>query len=298
MLKARRFAGAIFNYLFLKAGKYKYIIFVLLIFISLYAFISYNTNKSILINTYLLRTPLLKEQSGIRIVLISDLHSGIYGKEQEILIDAIKIAEPDLIILSDDIYDSIISMKGTDLLLSGISGAAPVFYVTGNHEYQSRNIKTIREKLVSYKVNTLSDTYTKVKIRNNEIILAGIEDIKKKIYEKPDYNQIESMEKAFRKLDEIPLYKILIAHRPENIENYKKFSFDLVLSGHTHGGQIIIPNLINGLFAPNQGFFPKYAGGIYTHGKLTHIVSRGLSKKFMLPRIGNPLELVIIELGG
>jgi len=113
--------------------------------------------------------------------------------------------------------------------------------------------------------------------------LAGIEDTKKKLYEKPDYNQIENTEKAFRELDEMPFYKILTAYRPENIENYKKFSFDLVLSGHTHGGQIIIPNLINGLYAPNQGLFPKYAGGIYTHGKLTHIISRGFQKNSCFP---------------
>ena len=118
----------------------------------------------------------------------------------------------------------------------------------------------------------------------------------KKIYETPDYNQGVSMEKAFRELDGISLYKILIAHRPENIETYKKYSFDLVLSGHTHGGQIRIPGIVNGLYAPNQGIFPKYAGGFYIHGHLTHIISRGLSKKFMLPRPGNPPELVIITI--
>jgi predicted MPP superfamily phosphohydrolase len=102
------------------------------------------------------------------------------------------------------------------------------------------------------------------------------------------------MERAFRELDEIPLYKILIAHRPEMIENYKKYSFDLVLSGHTHGGQVRIPLIINGLYAPGQGVFPKYAGGIYTHGNLTHVISRGLSVNPRLPRIFNPPELVII----
>jgi len=274
--------------------KRKLLILVFLIFIFVYVLISYNTNKLVLIRSYDLRTPLITEQNGIRIVLISDLHSGIYGKEQNFLIDTIKRAEPDLIFLTGDIYDSIISMKGTDLFLSGISNVAPVYYVTGNHEYKSNKIQTIREKLISYKVNILSDTYTKVKIKNDELILAGIEDPAKKLFETPDYNQSDSMEKAFRELDRIQLYKILIAHRPENIEIYKKYSFDLVLSGHTHGGQIIIPGLLNGIYAPQQGFFPKYAGGMYEHGKLTHIISRGLSKKFMLPRIGNPQEMVII----
>lgn len=244
--------------------------------------------------TYQVKTDLLEEQKSIIIALISDLHSTIYGKDQSVLIEKVKDIKPDLIMLTGDIFDDVVPMTGTKLFLSGISGIAPVFYVTGNHEYMSRNIGKIREELISHGVIILSDTYTIIEIKNTEIIIAGIEDPYKKKYEAPNYNQNESMEKAFRELDEIKVYKILIAHRPERIETYKKYSFDLVLSGHAHGGQVIIPNIINGLFAPNQGLFPKYAGGVYTHGKLTHIVSRGLSVNPWLPRIFNPPELVIV----
>jgi predicted MPP superfamily phosphohydrolase len=101
------------------------------------------------------------------------------------------------------------------------------------------------------------------------------------------------MEKTFRELDEIPAYKILIAHRPELIEKYRKYSFDLILSGHTHGGQVRLL-LINGLYAPHQGIFPKYGGGKYKHGNVTHIISRGLSVLPKYPRIFNPPEFVII----
>jgi predicted MPP superfamily phosphohydrolase len=244
--------------------------------------------------TYQIKTDLFEERKSIKIALISDLHSTIYGKDQSVLINIVKDVNPDLIMLTGDIFDDIVPMTGTKLFLSGISGIAPVFYVTGNHEYMSRNMVKIREELASHGVIILSDTYTIIEINNTEIIIAGIEDPYKKRYEAPKYNQNDSMEKAFRELDEIKIYKILIAHRPERIENYKKYSFDLVLSGHAHGGQVIIPNKINGLYAPNQGLFPKYAGGIYTHGKLTHIVSRGLSVNPWLPRIFNPPELVIV----
>jgi len=250
--------------------------------------------SSISTKTYQVKTDLLEEQTVIRIALISDLHSTIYGKDQSILIDKVKDVKPDLILLSGDIFDDVVPMTGTELFLSGISGIAPIFYVTGNHEYWSRNMREIREKLASYGIIILSDTYTIIEINNNEIIIAGIEDPDKKIYETPDYNQNESMERAFRELDEIHLYKILIAHRPERIEEYKKYSFDLVLSGHAHGGQVRIPYIMNGLYAPHQGFFPKYAGGVYKHGKLTHIISRGLSVDPKLPRIFNPPELVIV----
>lgn len=95
-----------------------------------------------------------------------------------------------------------------------------------------------------------------------------------------------------------PEFKILLAHRPELIEIYKKSHFDLVLSGHAHGGQVRIPFILNGLFAPDQGWFPEYVGGVYKHDSLTHIVSRGVSYNPLLPRIFNPPEVVVIEIKG
>jgi predicted MPP superfamily phosphohydrolase len=253
--------------------------------------------SSISVQTYNLKTPLLEEKSIIKIALVSDLHSTIYGTDQSVLVDMIKNFIPDLIVLTGDIYCHNVSMSGTSLFLSGISGLAPVFYVTGNHEYMSLNMEAIRHELASFDVTILSDSFLTLEINENKIILAGIED-PYKIYETPDYNQNETMETVFRELDEIPLYKILLAHRPELIGDYMKFSFCLVLSGHAHGGQIRIPYILNGFYAPNQGFFPKYAGGIYNHGNLTHIVSRGLSVNPALPRIFNPPELVFIILEG
>jgi uncharacterized protein len=272
-------------------SKNKFIIFVLFIITVIYLI---SSCTSISTKTYQVETTMLEEQKNIKIVLVSDLHSTIHGKDQCILINKVKDINPDLIVLSGDIIDDVAPMLGTQLFLAGISGIAPIFYVTGNHEYMSRNIQKIREELASFGVIILSDAYTTIQINNTEIVIAGIEDPYKKRFETPSYNQNESMERAFRELDKIQLYKILVAHRPEKIEIYKKYSFDLILSGHAHGGQVIIPHILNGLYAPNQGFFPKYAGGIYTHGNVTHIISRGLSINPLLPRIFNPPEFVVI----
>jgi len=266
-------------------------IFILFMIVIIYLITSCT---SISTKTYQVETPLLEERNNIKIILISDLHSTIHGKDQCILINKVKDINPDLIVLTGDIIDDVAPIIGTQLFLAGISGIAPIFYVTGNHEYMSRNIQKIRKELASFGVIILSDAYTTIVLKNTEIVIAGIEDPYKKKFETPRYNQNESMERVFRELDKIQLYKILIAHRPEKIEIYKKYSFDLILSGHAHGGQVIIPNVLNGLYAPNQGFFPKYAGGIYTHGNVTHIISRGLSITPLLPRIFNPPELVVI----
>jgi len=260
--------------------------------------LSFISCTSISTQTYNLQTPLFEKQSSAKLVLISDLHNTIHGENQETLINLVKEAEPDLILLTGDIIDEFTSLKGSRLLLSGISGLAPVYYVTGNHEYSTKKIEKIRKELESFGVIILSDTYIKLEINKNEIILAGIEDPYKQKYETPDYNQNEMMETNFRELDGVRIYKILLAHRPELIELYKQYSFDLVLSGHAHGGQVIFLKSKRALYAPNQGFFPKYSGGLYTHDELTHIISRGLSVKFFLPRINNPPELVIIVIEG
>ena len=263
----------------------------LILTISLILFISCT---GIATQTYSLQTPLFEKQSGIKLVLITDLHNTKHGANQEKLIKLVKEAVPDIILLIGDIIDNISTIEGTRMLLSGINNIAPIYYVTGNHEYMTKEIEFIREELESFGVHILSDTYVKLEINKNEIILAGIEDPYKRLYETPYYNQKEVMENKFRELDGVHVYKILLAHRPELIELYKQFSFNLVLSGHTHGGQVIIPNLINGLYAPQQGLFPKYAGGLYKHDELTHIISRGLSINFFLPRIFNPPEFVVI----
>lgn len=90
-------------------------------------------------------------------------------------------------------------------------------------------------------------------------------------------------------------FNILLAHRPEYIEEYGQYPFDLVLSGHAHGGQWRIPYLMNGLIAPNQGWFPKYAGGLYRHGDMTEIVGRGLLLDWK-PRLFNPPEIVVVDI--
>ena len=90
---------------------------------------------------------------------------------------------------------------------------------------------------------------------------------------------------------------MLLTHRPERVGNYRGSGFDQVVAGHAHGGQVRIPGILNGLFAPNQGLFPKYAGGQYSQSDTIMIVSRGLARESTrIPRIFNRPELLLIEL--
>ena len=246
---------------------------------------------------YTVKSDKLDAAQTLNIVVITDLHSGIYGTNQELLINAVKRQNPDLIFLVGDIADHAIPITGTSLLLAGIKDVAPIYYVTGNHEYMSGNYPAIHDELVKYGVTVLSDTFVKTEINGVPLIIAGIEDPDaSRAYARPGYTQKAAMDQYFADFGTAPEFTVLLAHRPELIDSYREYGFDLVVSGHTHGGQVRIPFILNGLYAPDQGWFPRYAGGLYTHGELTHIVSRGLALNAPIPRIFNPPELVVITL--
>ena len=243
---------------------------------------------------YTLQTDKISEATTF--VLLTDLHSTIHGENQQSLIDLIKQQNPDAIFLAGDIADDEVPILGTSLLLEGIRNLCPIYYVTGNHEYWSNEIDLIREEIRSYGVEILSDEYVPLEIKGAAFLIGGLEDPDRCSYEQMPHPHWEAVAHAFGDLAWDDTFKVLLAHRPEHIDQYRQYPFDLVVSGHAHGGQVRIPFLLNGLYAPNQGWFPAYAGGLYTHGATTHVVSRGLSINPRLPRIYNPPELVVITL--
>ncbi len=254
-----------------------------------------------------------KIDGEVKIVLITDLHSHIYGKKQKDLADRIRTQNPDVILLGGDIADDGTPIEGTEQFLSAIRDIADIYYVTGNHEFWADDIERIKRVIDSYGVTILENQYAEIVIHQNKIILGGVEDpdsfrgsydskgfayAKEKLQNGNDtYTSWDEMvEQAFEDLEIADGYGILLSHRPEKTGLYARLPFDLIVSGHAHGGQVRIPFLLNGLFAPNQGFFPKYAGGLYEYEGRTHIVSRGVSFKPRLPRVFNPPEIVVIRL--
>ncbi|NDL66477.1 metallophosphoesterase [Anaerotalea alkaliphila] len=235
-------------------------------------------------------------KSPVRIVLVTDLHSHIYGTGQGKLLERIAREEPDLLVLAGDIADDVAPDLGTVLFLEGIKGMAPTFYVTGNHEWWRPDVEAVKDLFASHGVRVLSQETATLKVGESLLGISGIEDLE--ILRLGKGTDPDSLQELMAPLAKRPMegYQILAAHRPEGIRTYRGYGFDLVLSGHAHGGQWRIPLLLNGLYAPNQGFLPPYAGGIYRHGTTTHVVSRGLAFNPRLPRIFNPAEVVLVEL--
>ena len=249
-------------------------------------------------NPVVRRYKLKAEPEGLRILLVSDLHGYLHDESQSAIIGMAADERPDIILLAGDMVDYQVGFDGTGLFLEGIRDIAPVFYVTGNHEYYGGNAEAIKNRVAAYGVTVLSDEHREIEIKGHRLIIAGVEDPKRENIGE-GYNQIQSMKEAFSDLKaDDGIYKILLSHRPERFASYLKYPFDLIVSGHTHGGQVRIPFLVNGLYAPNQGFFPRYAGGLYRHGETTHIVTRGVGIWPQVPRVFNPPEICLIKFEG
>lgn len=260
----------------------------ILVIIALFAF-----NTKMKIQHYSLESE--KLTAPVRIVLITDLHSCSYGKGQRELIDAIHAQKPDIILLGGDICDDKLPHRNTELVLRAIADKYPCYYVTGNHEYWSREIEKILKIFESYNVPVLEGSFDTIDVRGQKLNICGISDPDILKYTDKNYSITEQLKDAAL-ASENGNYTILLAHRPELIDSYLNYDFDLILAGHAHGGQWRLPGIINGLFAPNQGFFPRYAGGKYRFEDSYMIVSRGLARESTrIPRIFNRPELVVID---
>lgn len=240
------------------------------------------------------RFNLLKEgdENAVRCVLVTDLHSCYYGKNQKNLIERIDKENPDIIFLGGDIFDDKIDDDNAVIFLEEISKKYKCFYVSGNHEYWSERCDEMKDKVRSLGITVLEGDCETIEINGKTIDVCGVDDPTRLT----NSQFKEQLNKAYAKTSE-DHYKILLTHRPEQTDFYALYDYDLILSGHAHAGQIRIPFINIGIYAPNQGLFSKYVSGIYTLSNGSRlIVSRGLARESTpAPRFFNHPEIVVID---
>lgn len=241
-----------------------------------------------------------KVKQSVRIVFITDLHASKFGKKQSKLLAQIEEEAPDIILLGGDMFSDNQKDSNTKALLAGICEKYSCYFAPGNHEIQFGE-KAYAEKLDIIKkhdIQILAGDSSSITVNGEKIAIFGIED--PTAYSAPwSANNKDFGERLDQLNQEIEkdVFSILLSHRPEFFKTYADLCFDIVLCGHAHGGQWRLPYLINGLYAPHQGLFPKYAGGRYSQNGTTMIVSRGLSlRSTWIPRIFNRPELVIVDI--
>ncbi|HCM42578.1 MAG TPA: metallophosphoesterase [Candidatus Omnitrophota bacterium] len=229
--------------------------------------------------------PQLKNLNGFKIVQISDLHIGPLIRRGYVAkaVNRIKKLKPDLIVLTGDIGDSDPAIFGNDAApLQELSAPEGVFYIPGNHEYYwdaKAWIKVFSDLGLTPLIN--QGTW----IANKKIWLGGITD--------PDAGDFipehrPDAEKAMGTLKTDATLQILLAHQPKSCFDAEKAGFNLMLSGHTHGGQFFPFNLIVALVNP-------YSKGLNQHGKMWIYVNRGTGFWGPALRLGVPAEITLIE---
>ena len=218
----------------------------------------------------------------LKIVQISDLHNQIFGIGESVLLDRIREQEPDIIVVTGDVLDSShTSYSIAEAFFKGAVEICPVYYITGNHEVRlmkdGNDFDEFISTITSYGVIYLDDTY----IDMGDYILAGIAE--KSLWSFGAYEPFD---------DTKPV--ILLAHDPKYTDLFKEVGADLVLTGHIHGGQIILPGK-GALLSPEFCFFPPHYQGIYDIDGSMLEVSRGLGNSAIPIRINDYPEIVVIN---
>ncbi|MGU8452968.1 metallophosphoesterase [Clostridium perfringens] len=238
----------------------------------------------------------------VNVVHLSDLHGKEFGKNNEKLKRLILKEKPDLVVATGDMIDSSLkNMEGVIEFLSDLSKCVKVVYISGNNEQRCKKAVYIFESLKSKGVIVL----------RNEIITLSLSGVKVNIlgmFEKPKGDLHSSLKKIngsyayedshklFKRLESLEGLKIVLSHYPEIFEaEYSKYNFNIMFSGHAHGGQFRIPIIKIGLIAPGQGFFPKYTEGMHGN-KNKLIISRGLGNSTKITRLFNRPEIVNVKI--
>lgn len=243
----------------------------------------YLSNNWIQNTRYIISSP--KINNPITIVHLSDLHGKQFGKNNIKLINNVRKENPDIIVFTGDLIDADrnINISESINFLQELSKDAPVYYIRGNHEYNSSRYEEIMDKLhqIEGEVYVLDGGYVNHTIKNHSISILGLDTGKEGVIE------------SFVTEDG---YKIILNHYSENfVENAKlsQLGADLVLTGHAHGGQWRLP-IIGGVYAPGQGLNPKYYQGMTKANGSIQIISRGLGNSKIPLRLFNRPQVITI----
>lgn len=229
-----------------------------------------------------------KLKKDLRIVQISDLHIDTLSKESDLkyIINKINTLQSDAIMLTGDIVDSKIEyIKNKVMLLKNLQAKYGVYYVLGNHEYYY-DTKTILDTLRDAGIIILNNTSTIINIDSRPVInIVGITDLSGN---KMGFLQPNIQQAIFKGNPNIP--SILLSHQPKVIEYMHDKHVDLILSGHTHGGQIFPFNFLVALEQP-------YIKGLHQYKNNSYIyVNQGTGFWGPPMRLGTFSEITLITL--
>lgn len=215
----------------------KRLLLALLFLLGMAAFLYFENNSITTTRITVSSAKLPHGFDGYRVVHLSDLHSKTFGENQKPLVEKISKAKPDLIVFTGDLVDSKHYNEAASLeLMKKIASIAPVYFVTGNHEWWSGKFNSLEKKLSKLGVKVMRNTSESLTRGEDRIFIVGVDD--------PDSGMTAGQTNSvLKETGNLKGFKILLSHRPELFSFYSKNKVDLIFSGHAHGGQVRIPFL-------------------------------------------------------
>lgn len=250
----------------------------------------YIATKGIIVNEYkVLNKNLSDDFYGLKIVHITDIHYGktTFQKDLKELVKKVNLTKPDIIVFTGDLIDeeSKITNKEKEKIasiLNEMSATIGKYAIMGNHDITLSEFDMIMEN-AGFK--NISDSYELIYTKSStSILLAGISTISK---EPKNINEKLTAIKEYLNIlgeDQLPNYKILIMHEPDEIDSMKDISFDLVLAGHSHLGQVRLP-IIGAVVTPEGA--KKYKDEYYQKGNTDLYISGGIGTSKISFRLFN-----------
>ena len=227
------------------------------------------------------------DSSKLRIVAITDSHIGttIDGKDLYKYVEKINMLNPDLVVLVGDFVDDVTlyeEMKEAASSLGNLKTKYGVYFAYGNHDrgyYNSRDFKDkeLREELTKNNIVILQDDIVNI---TDNVVLVGREDFER---------SRKSIADLTKEIDE-DKYTIVLDHQPNDFTNEKNANVDLVISGHTHGGQVFPLGPIGVLIGANDEYY-----GLFKRDNTNFVVSSGISDWAMKFKVGAISEYVVID---
>jgi uncharacterized protein len=224
---------------------------------------------------------------GFRIVQFSDLHVGptIRNGFVQTVVNQINELEADMIAFTGDLVDGTVENLKNDVApLQELNAPFGKYFITGNHEYYS-GVLPWCEKVKTLGFDVLNNESRTIEKDNQKITLAGVTDVSGGNF-LPEHTS--SPTDALNS-SETSGTKILLAHQPRSIFEAAKAGYDLQLSGHTHGGQMIPWQFLTRLAQP-------YMEGLYKHDNTWIYVNKGTGYWGPPLRIGARSEITVLRL--
>lgn len=240
------------------------------------------------VNKVQLQTDKIPAGKALSILQISDLHNKVFGSNNEKLVQAVKEADADIVVLTGDLISR--DTKDFQQVFSLIEEVTAVydnvFFVSGNHEWDHRKAEGYFNGLRERGVVILDNRNVQVTVKGITVNLAGVDDAA---------TEHENLEDAFTGIEK-GNYTILLSHAPDIVAKYADIPADLILSGHTHGGQVRMP-LLGAIIAPGQGFFPKMDKGVFQISDCQSLyIDSGLGTSRLPVRFLNQSQISLIEI--